>query len=353
MSRTGELVLTADARLDNREELIGGLGLDDRPPGEITDSQLILAAYERWGEDCPKHLVGDFAWVIWDGRQQTLFAARDHFGAKPFYYYFDQDRILVFASEIQAILAVPGVPRQLNEVMVADYLLPRFDDQTITFYQGILRLPPAHCLRYGPGGVKTWSYWSLDPSRELRCKSPQDYLEGFHHHFLEAVRPRLRSAFPVGAMLSGGLDSSAITCVARHLLASGNGPPLKTFSAIFPKVPESDEQPFINAVLAQGNLEPHYIHGDELNPLGDNAENFAHPRSTLIHSESVSPVGHLPGSSAAGSARPAGWFSWRHHCLLWPGISARTGHHRPLAEIIAGIRTKSRKSFSAILTRRG
>ena len=86
VSRTEDLVLTADARLDNRQELIGVLGLDHRPSGEITDSELILAAYERWGEECPQHLVGDFAWVLWDGRHQTLFAAWDHFGAKPFYH---------------------------------------------------------------------------------------------------------------------------------------------------------------------------------------------------------------------------------------------------------------------------
>jgi asparagine synthase (glutamine-hydrolysing) len=276
VSRTGDLVLTADVRIDNREELIGILGFDDHLPGEITDSELILASYQRWGENCPKQLVGDFAWVIWDSRQQTIFGARDHFGVKPFYYYFDGHQILVFASEIKAILSVPGVPHQLNEVMVADYLLPSFDDKTITFYKGILRLPPAHCLRLGREGLKIWSYWSLDPGRELKFKSTREYAEGFHSYFLEAVRARLRSAFPVGAMLSGGLDSSSITCVARHLLATGNGPLLQTFSAIFDKVPESDERPFINAVVAQGNLKPHYTHGDELNPLGSHGETFVH-----------------------------------------------------------------------------
>lgn len=283
VSRTGDLVLTADARLDNRKELIAVLDLLDHSPGEITDSELILAAYQRWGEDCPKHLAGDFAWAIWDGRQQTLFAARDHFGVHPFYYYSAQDRTLVFASEIQAILAVPGVPRQLNEVRVADYLLPLFDDTTITFYQEILRLPPAHCLRLGREGLRIWSYWSLDPGRELKSKSAREYAEGFHHHFLEAVRPRLRSAYPVGVMLSGGLDSSSVTCVARRLLASGNGGRLQTFSAIFDAVPECDEWPFIQAVLSQGNLEPHYLQGDALNPLGDPEGAFAHADEPISH----------------------------------------------------------------------
>jgi asparagine synthase (glutamine-hydrolysing) len=300
VSRSGHLVLTADARLDNREELIRTLGLTARPPGEITDSDLILAAYERWGDDCPQHLVGDFAWVLWDGPRQSLLAARDHFGVRPFYYYLDPGRTLVFASEIQAILTVPGVPRRLNEMRVAEFLIPLCDDTAITFYKGILRLPQASCLRVGREGRRLWSYWSLDPSRELRLKSPRDYQEGFRSHFFEAVRSRLRSAFPVGVMLSGGLDSSAVTCVARHLLASAEDGPLHTFSAIFDAVPESDERHFIKTVVAQGNLKPHFVHGDEINPLGDH-------ETTLDHAdEPIAPINLFLLSSIYQAAQRQG-----------------------------------------------
>ena len=269
LNQSGDLVITADARIDNREELIAALDLTDRAPYSITDSQLILAAYEKWGEICPEKLLGDFAFVIWDGRKQALFCARDHFGVKPFYYYFLSGRFFVFASEIKALLSHPEVPRRLNEVRVGEYLASMFDDKTITFYAGILRLPPAHSLTVSRAGTQLQQYWSLDPSRELQLGSDDAYAEAFRELFIEAVRCRLRTAFPVGSMLSGGMDSSSITCVARQLLARDGGRRLLTFSAIFDEVTQCDERPFINAVLAQNSLEPHYVHGDRLSPLAD------------------------------------------------------------------------------------
>jgi asparagine synthase (glutamine-hydrolysing) len=114
------LVLTADARLDNRDELITALGFGGRPCEELTDSELILGAYKRWGERCPERLLGDFAFAIWDRRRQELFCARDHIGVKPFYYH-RAGKLFVFASEIKALLCVPEVPRRLNEVRVAPF----------------------------------------------------------------------------------------------------------------------------------------------------------------------------------------------------------------------------------------
>jgi asparagine synthase (glutamine-hydrolysing) len=267
-NRTGDLVITADARIDNRDELITMLGLTGRPPGEITDSELILAAYEKWGEHCPERLLGAFAFALWDGRKQAMFCARDHFGVKPFYYY-SSGRVFVFASEIKALLCLPEVPRRLNEVRVADYLTSMFDDTAITFYQDILRLPPGHRMTVSCEGAQLQSYWSLDPSREIRLGSDEAYAEAFRELFTEAVRCRLRSALPVGSLLSGGLDSSSITCVARQLLAQNGRDRLPTFSAIFDEVTDCDERPFINKVLAQGGFKPHYVHGDQLGPLTD------------------------------------------------------------------------------------
>ena len=266
--QSGDLIITADARIDNRQELIAALGLNGASCS-IPDSQLILAAYEKWGEICPDKLLGDFAFVIWDGRKQVLFCARDHFGVKPFYYWFLSGRFFVFASEIKALLTHPAVPRRLNEVRVGEYLASMFDDKTITFYAGILRLPPAHSLTLSRAGTQLQQYWSLDPSREVQLHSDDAYADAFRELFIEAVRCRLRTAFPVGSMLSGGMDSSSITCVARQLLARDGGRRLLTFSAIFDEVTQCDERPFINAVLAQNSLEPHYVHGDRLSPLAD------------------------------------------------------------------------------------
>ena len=267
VNQRGDLVITADARIDNRDELIAALQINNRPADKITDSELILAAYEKWGEDCPKHLLGDFAFAIWDERNQMLFCARDHFGVKPFYYY-SSDNTFVFGSEIKAIFCLPEVPRQLNEVKVAEYLSLEIDDKSITFYNGILRLPPAHKMTVKCEGIELQGYWSLDSTHELQLNSDEEYADAFCKLFTEAVRCRLRSAFPVGSMLSGGLDSSSITCVARKLIADKENR-LHTFSAVFDKVTECDERIFQDAVLAQGGFEPHRFHADAVSPLSD------------------------------------------------------------------------------------
>ena len=268
-NRTDDLVITADARIDNREELMAVLGYSGVEANEIADSQLILAAYEKWGEDCPGKLLGDFAFAIWDRRKQLLFCARDHIGVKPFYYYHSPGQGFIFASEIKAILTQPEVPRQLNENRVADFLALELEDKSTTFYYDIYRLPPGHILTVGQGGIKLKSYWSLDPCRELRLSSDDEYAAAFGDIFTEAVRCRLRSAFPVGSHLSGGLDSSSIVCVARQLLSSSGAQPLHTFSLIFEDFPQCDERPFINAVLAPGGVEPHLLPADGFNPLGE------------------------------------------------------------------------------------
>lgn len=271
-NQNGDIVITADARIDNRDQLIAALSLTDRPANKITDSQIILASYEKWGDRCPDKLLGDFAFAIWDRRSQRLFCARDPMGIKPFYYY-RSNRLFVFASEIKALFCLPEVPRQLNEVRVAFHLALLFEDQTITFYQNIFRLPAAHSLTVSYSQTQCRLYWSLDPAREIRLHSDQEYAEAFREIFTEAVRCRLRSAFPIGSTLSGGLDSSSIACTARNLLAE-SGQHLHTFSAIFPNLPKKDlqwidERRYINAVQSVGGLEAHYVHADCLSPLVD------------------------------------------------------------------------------------
>ena len=268
VKESGDLAITADARIDNREDLLAAVGLSGTAGSGIADSAVILAAYERWGQDCTKHLLGDFAFAIWDGRNQSLFCARDHFGVKPFYYY-SSGGVFAFASEIKAILSLSDIPNRLDEERIADYLASIVCDNASTFYHEIQRLPPAHSMTVSRQGTQVRAYWSLDPKRELRLSSNEEYAEAFREIFTEAVRCRLRSAFPVGSLLSGGLDSSSVTGVARRLLSQDGGGRLATFSAIFDEVKQCDESRFINAVLAEDGLEPHHIHGDRLDPLGD------------------------------------------------------------------------------------
>jgi asparagine synthase (glutamine-hydrolysing) len=282
-SQTGELVLTADARIDNRDELIARLNLSIYPAEKITDADLILAAYEAWGEGCAEKLLGDFAVVIWDNRQQQLFCVRDHFGVKPFYYYYQPGKAFVFASEIKAILGLAEVPLRLNEVRIADYLGGMMEDKSLTSYQDILRLPPAHTLTMSAAkGLQMRRYWQLDPTRELKLNSNQEYAEAFREIFTEAVRCRLRSAFPVGCHLSGGLDSSSIACTARQLIAQNPHAQLHTFSNTFDRVPECNEDSFQQAVIAEGGLIPHAIEADRLGPLSEWEEVFRYEDEAFI-----------------------------------------------------------------------
>jgi asparagine synthase (glutamine-hydrolysing) len=269
VERGGGLALTADARIDNRQELLRALPGSARPTRDAPDSELILAAYRAWGSRCVEHLVGDFAFALWDNAQGHLFCARDQFGVKPFYYHYQPGRLFAFATEIKGMLALPEVPRRLNESRVADYLQASFDDQEITFYAGIVRLPPAHTLVITRERLTLQRYWSLDPEREVRLGSNRAYAEAFREVFAQAVGSRLRSAFPVGSSLSGGLDSSSIVCTARDLMRRHGGGPLHTFSLLFEDLPECDESPFIDAVLDGGDLVPHRIRGDRLSPLED------------------------------------------------------------------------------------
>lgn len=275
----GSLVITADARIDNRDELLRALQMKERSPQEIGDGEIILRAYEEWGEGCPEKLLGDFAFAIWDGSRQRLFCARDHFGVKQLYYYASEN-FFVFATEIKTLLCLPQVPHRLNEERIADYLLSLVEDQQATLYEGIYKLPPAHWLIVNRRELRQRRYWSLDAARELRLKTDAEYQEAYLSHFREAVSCRLRSDRPPGSTLSGGLDSSAIACMAREIIKERGGEPLKTFSAVYSEATECDERFYINSVVSQGDVEPCYGQADCHSPLtnwGEVAERHDEP----------------------------------------------------------------------------
>ena len=284
------LAITADARIDNRPELISALDLTEGFPEGIPDSELILAAYERWGDRCVERLLGDFAFVIWDSRKQQLFCARDHFGVKPFFYY-RSDELFAFATEAQALFAIPEVPYGIQETRIGDYLTGTLEDKEITFFKDVFRLPPAHSLTVRAEGARLRRYWELDREREIRGASDAEYAEEFLSIFTEAVRCRLRSEFPLGVMLSGGLDSSSLACLARDLLSQDGRGNLHTFSAVFDSIPECNERSYIETILRTGGFAPHFLHADLLSPfaafdsvLGELGEPFHRLNITLQRS---------------------------------------------------------------------
>jgi asparagine synthase (glutamine-hydrolysing) len=258
-------VITADVRLDNRDELLTGLDLRDRA-AIIGDAEAILMAYLSWGESCVERFLGDFAFAIWDVRRQALFCARDHFGMRPFYYHHAPGRLFAFASEPRAILALPQTPYRINEARIADFLVPELEgiDKTSTFFEEVYRLPPAHTLTVSPQGVQQRPYWTIEPSPELRLPSNEAYAEAFLERFTEAVRCRLRGAGPVGAMLSGGMDSGSVVAVASALLTNEGGGSLPTFSATAPDANKCIETRTIYAAQTMPGLNPCTIQHSEL-----------------------------------------------------------------------------------------
>jgi asparagine synthase (glutamine-hydrolysing) len=271
-SNDGHLIV-ADARIDNRKELIAALGLRN-DTGDIGDAELIWHAYVKWGERCPERLLGDFSFAIWDAAAQQLFCARDCFGVKPFCYYHSADDVFVFASEIKALLATNLVPRRINEYRIVQYLRSDLEDKTTTFYQEVFRLAPAHSLTITLHKIEPHCYWSPDPSSELSPQSDETFAEQFRELFFDAVYARISNCRALGSMLSGGLDSSSIVCASSDLLARAGDQVLHTFSAVFDEVPESDERPFIEAVISGHHLKPHFINGDALGPLMDCGDSF-------------------------------------------------------------------------------
>ena len=265
-------VITCDARIDNREELLSRLHFNGRPAAQVSDSEIILKSYEKWGEDCPSKLIGDYVFAIWDPINRRLFCARDPLGLKHFYYCHLPGKLFALASEIKALFAIPTIPNSLDEDHLADYLVPTCEDKEATFYQHIKRLPATHCLTVERGQFKTRSYWEPD-CRPVRLKSDADYQEAFREKLTEAVSCRLRTAFPVGATLSGGLDSSAVVCIASDILKTNGQSPLQTFSAVFPTIskedPRIDETRYMNSVIAKTGAQAHFVNVDDANPLQD------------------------------------------------------------------------------------
>lgn len=260
--------ITADVRLDNRAELLARLGLARRD-GTIGDAELIVHAWLAWGEAFLERLLGDFAFALFDPRQRLLMLARDHTGMRPLYYSHYTGGPLVFASEARSVLASGLVPKRLNEGRIADFLVGQLEgyDKVSSFYEGIQRLAPAHRMRVGCTRATVERYWRPAPQPELKLADDRAYADAFLEVFTEAVRCRLRSPDPVGAMLSGGMDSGAVVAVARRLLSESGQLPLTTFSAVGPDPAACIETRTIGIAAAMGSIDPQFIDYTRLGPL--------------------------------------------------------------------------------------
>lgn len=238
-----------------------------------TDTEVIIHAYEEYGEDCLNKFNGMFAFCLWDSRQNKLFCARDEFGIKPFYYYFDFRRFL-FASEIKSIIEDKTIEKKPNNRIICDYLVYAYLDHTEeTFFDGIKQLLPAHYLVIKDGKLSIKRYWDLNPEEKYEPADDVKYAQRFYELFEDSIRLRLRSDVPVGTCLSGGLDSSSIVCVVNNLLRGQTlnvefankfhiqGLTPRTFSSCF-EDKTYDERQFIQEVINKTNVDANFTFPD-------------------------------------------------------------------------------------------
>ncbi|WP_157046146.1 asparagine synthetase B family protein [Geotalea uraniireducens] len=268
-----KFAFTAAGRLDNREELIGRLSASDRHTA-IPDSELMLRAYQEWGENCPARLFGDWAFAVWHPEEKQLFLARDHHGHTALYYYVDP-RFFVFASSRQALLALHLAPMEMDELYLAQVLVssPAYHGER-TIYKPVKRLPPAHSLTVTPDHMSTHRYWRLEDTAELHLPRREDYVAAFTELFDEAVRCRLRSDRKIAVSLSGGLDSGSVAATAAKFLKRDD----KRLSA-FSSAPLSDTGMYVGKRFGDefsfaqktadhcGNIDLYKITADTISPI--------------------------------------------------------------------------------------
>jgi asparagine synthase (glutamine-hydrolysing) len=230
LSAPGVTALVADIRLDNRVELGLELGLSSQQTAVMADSAMLLAAWQRWREQCVEHLSGAFCFALWNQQEQHLFLARDHTGERPL-VYASTANCFAFASMPKGLHPLSFVGSEVDEEYVARYLMLTNIAIERSVFRRMQRLPHGHALSIHREHKKLWRYWPNEHLPELRLGSPEEYLDCFKERFDHAVRVRLRTRGRIGAQLSGGLDSAAVAATAARLLGA-EGRELTCFTAV-------------------------------------------------------------------------------------------------------------------------
>lgn len=217
------------------------------------DTEVVLAAYREWGEDCAEHLAGMFAFAIWDASQRRLFAARDRLGVKPFFFVHQGER-LVFCSEIHPLYRFSPPTADRVDPLALDYYLSAGNvPPDRCFVKGLSKLPPAHTMTFDARGLRMKRYWRVR-FRPTRRAPLEDTLDALDEHLGKAVVRRLRSDVPLGCFLSGGIDSGLVTALA----ARGSDTPINTFSVGFSRGhPDDDERPLARLVAERYGTRHH------------------------------------------------------------------------------------------------
>jgi asparagine synthase (glutamine-hydrolysing) len=251
---TGRFWITYNGEVYNYVELRRELEAAGEVFQSASDTEVILAAWRRHGEQALDRLNGMFAFAIWDADRRELFCARDRFGVKPFYYQFDGANF-AFASEPKALALTQErriTPRldAIRDLLALDWV----DHDAHTFFDGIWQLPAGHFLVVGDRGISVRRWWSLNPARRASGEAP-GWAEEFAALFTDAVRLRLRADVPVGSCLSGGLDSTSVVTTAAKLVTQ----PVHAFSCAYDEGPAFDERHYVRAAVAASGAASHLV----------------------------------------------------------------------------------------------
>jgi len=279
-------VLVFDGRLDSRDDCFSLLADNPQITQACSDAALVAAVYQKVGDRFCEYLNGDFALGLFDSKHRRLLLARDAIGVRPLYYYSD-GATFVFASEIKGLLCHPAVVCRPDATQLAHLMfhvpLPATSGG-LTFLRDVRSVAPAHLMIVSPDRCDIRRYWDFDGHRQLRLRSFAEYAEGFRHHFYTAVRRRLRSAFPVGCSVSGGVDSSSIFCTAEAIRRQqpGRHPALIGASLTYAEGSPSDEQAFLREIERCYGVEMMRIPADPKGLLEGAEEELWHVESPAL-----------------------------------------------------------------------
>lgn len=269
------ILFVAEGRLDNRDLLSKKLTIQLH--NQFTDGELIKAAYLKWGQDCPKHLKGDWSFAVYDYADQELFLARDQHGYRVIYYHYDNKQ-LAFSSSVKGILSLKNFDKKLNiRALLASLLLWEAENKTMQIYENLCIVPPAHTLSLKDNKITLKRYWFPENISVRNYKNVDTYAEELREIFEAAVSVRLRSHRPVSSMLSGGLDSSSVVAIASQILkktdknlSAFSHVPLFKKELLTERQPNRmlDETPNILATASySGNVSVNLLNSSDLSPI--------------------------------------------------------------------------------------
>ena len=316
----GKVWITADARIDGRAELMPKLGVSS---STHNDAELILLAYQTWKEQCIDHLIGDFAFAVWDTDERRVFCARDHFGVKPF-YYASINASFIFSNTLNTLRLHPSVSDELHEPAIADYLLFGLNqDLASTTFRDIHRLPAGHTLTITKDSLKIRRYWQL--TAETPNEAHESPVERFQQLLTIATKDRLRTSC-IGISMSGGLDSTGLAAIAQNLVRNDRNSSIRACTNVYDTLFPDEERHYSELAANALGIPLTQLAGDRFSLFdSDVADDLKQPEPFLL-----SPLaGHFNSllrqlaqhsrvaftgydGDAFMTERPSSYF---HHCL--------------------------------------